>query len=89
MVDHMDSIPSYHTHKERQLVQVDWNAKVGEAAQEDWEEVCGPFYYLETNDTKIWDRIVSVPDHCLSFYFATVPELQNHLQEDSSYKQRR
>ena len=25
------------------LVQVDWNAKVGEDAQEDWGEVCGPF----------------------------------------------
>ena len=27
---------------------------------------------------RIWDLIVSVPDLCLSFYFAAVPELQNH-----------
>ena len=25
------------------VVQGDWNAKVGEDAQEDWGEVCGPF----------------------------------------------
>ena len=32
------------------VVQDDWNAKVGEDAQEDWGEVCGPFCSTETND---------------------------------------
>ena len=32
------------------IVQGDWNAKVGEDAQEDWGEVCGPFCNPETND---------------------------------------
>ena len=32
------------------VVQGDWNAKVGEGAQEDWGEVCGPFCNTETND---------------------------------------
>ena len=32
------------------VVQGDWNAKVGEDAQEDWGEVCGPFCNLEIND---------------------------------------
>ena len=32
------------------VVQGDWNAKVGEDAQEDWGEVCGPFCNPETND---------------------------------------
>ena len=32
------------------VVQGDWNAKVGEDAQEDWEEVYGPSYNPETND---------------------------------------
>ena len=32
------------------VVQGDWNAKVGEYAQEDWEAVCGPFCNPETND---------------------------------------
>ena len=31
------------------VVQGDWNAKVGEDAQEDWGEVCGPFCNTETN----------------------------------------
>ena len=31
------------------VVQSDWNAKVGEDAQEDWREVCGPFCNPETN----------------------------------------
>ena len=33
-----------------QVVQGDWNAKVGEDAQEDWGEVCGPFCNTEIND---------------------------------------
>ena len=32
------------------VVQGDWNVKVGEDAQEDWKEVCGPFCNTETND---------------------------------------
>ena len=32
------------------VVQGDWNAKVGEDAQEDWREVCGPSCNPETND---------------------------------------
>ena len=32
------------------VVQGDWNAKVGEDAQDDWGEVCGPFCNTETND---------------------------------------
>ena len=32
------------------VVQGDWNAKVGEDAQEDWGEVCGPSCNPETND---------------------------------------
>ena len=32
------------------VVQGDWNAKVGEDAQEGWREVCGPFCNPETND---------------------------------------
>ena len=32
------------------VVQGDWNAKVGEDAQGDWREVCGPSCNLETND---------------------------------------
>ena len=32
------------------VVQGDWNAKVGEDAQEDWGEICGPSCNLETND---------------------------------------
>ena len=32
------------------FVQGDWNAKVGEDAQDDWKEVCGPFCNLETSD---------------------------------------
>ena len=32
------------------VVQGDWNAKVGENAQEDWKEVFGPFCNPETND---------------------------------------
>ena len=32
------------------VVQGDWNAKVGEDAQEDWGDVCGPFCNPETND---------------------------------------
>ena len=32
------------------VVQGDWNAKVGEDAQEDWGEFCGPFCNTETND---------------------------------------
>ena len=35
------------------VVQGDWNTKVGEDAQEDWGEVCGPFWNLETNDRGI------------------------------------
>ena len=31
------------------IVQGDWNAKVGEDAQEDWEEVYGPFCSTKTN----------------------------------------
>ena len=31
------------------VVQGDWNTKVGEDAQEDWGEVCGPFCNPETN----------------------------------------
>ena len=32
------------------VVQGDWNAKVGEDAQEDWGEVCGPSRNPKTND---------------------------------------
>ena len=32
------------------VVQGDSNAKVGDDAQEDWGEVCGPFCNTETND---------------------------------------
>ena len=32
------------------VVQDNWNAKVGEDAQEDWGEVCGPSCNPETND---------------------------------------
>ena len=32
------------------VVQDDWNAKVGEEAQENYGGVCGPFCNLETND---------------------------------------
>ena len=32
------------------VVQVDWNTKVGEDAQEDWREMSGPFCSPETND---------------------------------------
>ena len=32
------------------VVQCDWNAKVGDDAQEEWGEVCGPFCNPETND---------------------------------------
>ena len=32
------------------VVQGDWNAEVGEDAQEDWGEVCGPFCNTETSD---------------------------------------
>ena len=35
------------------VVQGDWNAKVGEDAQEDWGEVCGPSCNLETNDREL------------------------------------
>ena len=34
----------------RYPLQGDWNAKVGEDAQEDWREVCGPSCNPETND---------------------------------------
>ena len=30
--------------------QGNWNAKVGDDAQEDWGDVCGPFCNTETND---------------------------------------
>ena len=32
------------------VVQGDWNAKVGDDAQEDWGDVCGPLCNPETND---------------------------------------
>ena len=32
------------------VAQGDWNAKVGEDAQEEWGEVCGPSCNPETND---------------------------------------
>ena len=32
------------------VVQGDWNVKIGEDAQEDWGEVCGPSCNLETSD---------------------------------------
>ena len=32
------------------VVQVDWNAKVGKVAQADWEEVCGHYCNVETNE---------------------------------------
>ena len=35
---------------------------------------------------RIWDLIVSVPDHCLSFYFLIGVKLV--LSENLSYKQR-
>ena len=31
------------------VIQGDWDAKVGEDAQEDWGEVCGPFCHPEIN----------------------------------------
>ena len=31
---------------------------------------CCPFMYLVISLLVMWDLIVSVPDHCLSFYFA-------------------
>ena len=34
------------------VVQGDWNAKVGEDAQEDWGEVCGPSCNPKTNDKR-------------------------------------
>ena len=39
---------------------------------------CGQFMYLVISllVLRMWDLIVSVPDHCLSFYFATVTFLQ-------------
>ena len=35
------------------VVQGKWNAKVGEDAQEDWGEVCGPFCNTKTNDRRL------------------------------------
>ena len=32
------------------VIKGDWNAKVGEDAQEDWREVCGPSCNPETSD---------------------------------------
>ena len=32
------------------VVQGIWNAKVGKDAQEDWGDVCGPYYNVETNE---------------------------------------
>ena len=36
---------------------------------------CGQFMYLVISlfgfESRMWDLIVSVPDHCLSFYFPT------------------
>ena len=43
-----DQIP-----KQDILVECDWNAKVGEDAQEDWGEVCGPSCNPETNDREL------------------------------------
>ena len=39
---------------------------------------CGQFMYLVISlfgfEGRIWDLIVSVPDHCLSFYFVSTGE---------------
>ena len=38
---------------------------------------------------RIWDLIVSVPDHCLSFYFAVQGKKWNKIQEKKSTKSKR
>ena len=35
------------------VIQGDWNAKVGKDTQADWEEVCGPYCNVETNERGI------------------------------------
>ena len=42
--------PVDQTKQDILVVLGDWNAKVGEDAQEDWREVCGPSCNPETND---------------------------------------
>ena len=34
----------------------------------------------------MWDLIVSVPDHCLSFYFVTYVTKNGHMSQKWSYK---
>ena len=42
---------------------------------------CGQFMYLVISrfgfEGRMWDLIVSVPDHCLSFYFSTQVNLKS------------
>ena len=40
----------YTPKKDILVVQGDWNAKVGKPAQEDWGEVRGPYFNVETNE---------------------------------------
>ena len=35
-------------------------------------------YFPFGSEGRIWDLIVSVPEHCLSFYFALVCTMVNH-----------
>ena len=44
---------------------------------------CGQFMYFSyfpfDFEGRMWDLIVSVPDHCLSFYFSSVLYLQSTI----------
>ena len=46
---------------------------------------CRQFMYLVISlfgfEGRIWDLIVSVPDHCLSFYFPLQVHIDSHHQD--------
>ena len=53
--------------------------------------ICRQFMYLVISlfgfEGRMWDLIVSVPDHCLSFYFTSVhAHLIIHTIEEEFYK---
>ena len=47
---------------------------------------CGQFMYLVISlfgfEGRMWDLIVSVPDHCLSFYFTIFGHNENNILND-------
>ena len=64
----LQSLVDQTTKQDILVVQSDWHAEVGEDAQEDWREVCGPSCNPETNDRAQALRLRNLQQPCAGKY---------------------